>query len=66
MLVELTWNVVHFSGLLNRWFTTLKMRDEAFPVNPQGQTFIQVYNSSVPQRLKVRNNALLGPSGWGG
>jgi hypothetical protein len=66
MLVELTWNIVHFSGLLNRWFTALKMRDEAFSVNPQGQNFVQVYNQAVPRRIKQRNNSLLGANGWGG
>lgn len=65
MLVELTWCIVHFSGLLNRWFTLLKMRDEEFAVTPEGQTFIDVYNAAVPDSIKRRNNALLGPSGWG-
>jgi hypothetical protein len=59
MTVELTWNVVHFSGLLNRWFTTLKMRDEPFAVNSQGHNFVQVYNQSVPKRIKQRNNSLI-------
>lgn len=65
MVVELTWCIVHFSGLLNRWFTVLKMRDEEFAVTPEGQTFIDVYNAAVPDSIKRRNNALLGPSGWG-
>jgi DinB superfamily len=63
-LVELTWCIVHFSGLLNRWFTVLKMRDEEFAVAGD-QTFVDVYNAVVPDSIKRRNNALLGPSGWG-
>jgi hypothetical protein len=66
MLVELTWCIAHFSGLLNRWFTILKVRDEDFAVNPQGQNFIEVYNASLPDSIKARNNQLLGSSGWGG
>ncbi len=65
MLVELTWCIAHFSGLLNRWFTVLKMRDEDFAVNPAGQNFPEVYNQVVPVSIKARNNALLGTSGWG-
>lgn len=65
MLIELTWCIVHFSGLLNRWFTLLKMRDEEFAVTPDGQNFIDVYNAFIPDSIKRRNNALLGPSGWG-
>jgi hypothetical protein len=66
MMVELTWNIAHFSGLLNRWFTTLKMRDEPFALDPQGQDFAQVYNQLVPKSIKRRNNSLLGANGWGG
>jgi len=65
MMVELTWNIVHFSGLLNRWFTLLKMRDEEFAVTPDGQSFVDAYNT-IPESLRIRNNALLGPDGWGG
>ncbi|HEX3880498.1 MAG TPA: hypothetical protein VHW24_26130 [Bryobacteraceae bacterium] len=65
MLVELTWCIAHFSGLLNRWFTVLKVRDEDFAINPSGQDFVQVYNAVLPDSIKARNNALLGKSGWG-
>lgn len=65
MLVELSWCIAHFSGLLNRWFTILKVEDEGFAVNPQGQSFVDVYNAAVPESIKLRNNQLLGGSGWG-
>src|SRR5579871_1858701 len=65
MMVELTWNIVHFSGLLNRWFTLLKVRDEEFAVSPDGSSFVDAYNT-IPESLRARNNALLGPDGWGG
>jgi len=65
MMVELTWNIVHFSGLLNRWFTLLKVRDEEFAVTPDGHSFVDAYNT-IPESLRIRNNALLGPDGWGG
>jgi hypothetical protein len=65
MLVEFTWCLVHFSGLLNRWFTLLKVKDEEFAVNDHGQNFIDVYNAVVPESIRIRNNALLGSSGWG-
>jgi hypothetical protein len=64
MMVELTWCTVHFSGLLNRWFTLLKMRDEEFDVG-NGHTFVENYNATVPASIKVRNNSLLGQTGWG-
>jgi len=65
MLVELTWCIAHFSGLLNRWFTVLKVRDEDFAVNDKNQSFIDIYNATVPQSIRARNNAILGPTGWG-
>lgn len=65
MMAELTWCIAHFSGLLNRWFTVLKVRDEDFAVNAHGQNFVDVYNASVPQSIKARNNELLGSTGWG-
>lgn len=64
MLVELTWLTVHFSGLLNVWFTTLHTFDEA-SVAEDEIDFIAVYNSTVPASIRRRNNALLGPTGWG-
>lgn len=64
MLVELTWCIAHFGGLLNRWFTMLKLRDELFDVAP-GQNYVDVYNASVPESIKARNNQILGPDGWG-
>jgi hypothetical protein len=64
MMVELTWCTVHFSGLLNRWFTLLKTRDEDFDVG-NGHTFVENYNATVPTSIKARNNALLGQAGWG-
>lgn len=27
--------------------------------------FVAAYNAAVPDRIKVRNNNLLGPTGWG-
>jgi len=64
MVVELTWTIVHFAGLLNRWFTLLKVRDEAFAIASDGSSFIDAYNA-LPESLKLRNNALLGSDGWG-
>ncbi|WP_412543712.1 hypothetical protein R8Z50_14850 [Longispora sp. K20-0274] len=63
-LVELTWLVLHFDGLLNRWFTLLRVPDET-SVAADGIDFVAHYNATVPERLKVRNNNLLGPTGWG-
>lgn len=64
MLVELTWLTSHFSGLLNVWFTTLHTYDEAG--HPTDDTdFITTYNTVVPASIRRRNNALLGPTGWG-
>ncbi|MBV9084848.1 MAG: hypothetical protein JOZ62_19390 [Acidobacteriaceae bacterium] len=65
MMVELTWCISHFSGLLNRWFTLLKVKDEDFAVGPNNMDFAAVYNATVPESIKARNNALLGPTGWG-
>lgn len=65
MLVELTWCIVHFAGLLNRWFTVLKVMDET-EVERDGLDFVKHYDETVPERIKVRNNALLSPDGWGG
>jgi hypothetical protein len=64
MLVEFTWCTCHFSGLLNRWFTTLHVRDEEFKVDGT-HTFVDNYNAVVPDRIKQRNNELLGSGGWG-
>ncbi|MGW4115234.1 hypothetical protein ACWEFJ_30535 [Actinosynnema sp. NPDC004786] len=64
MLVELTWLTVHFSGLLNVWFTVLHTYDEA-DVTEDEIDFIAVYNTTVPASIRRRNNSLLGASGWG-
>jgi hypothetical protein len=64
MVVELTWTIAHFAGLLNRWFTLLKLRDEAFAIAPEGASFLDAYDA-LPESLKARNNALLGADGWG-
>ena len=64
MLIELTWCIAHYGGLLNRWFTALKVRDEEYDVAP-GKTFPANYNDAVPESIKVRNNQLLGLDGWG-
>jgi alkylhydroperoxidase family enzyme len=64
MLVELTWCIAHFDGLLNTWFTVLRVMDET-TVDSDGIDFVTVYNSQVPERIKVRNNNLLGTTGWG-
>lgn len=64
MLVELTWCIVHFSGLLNTWFTLIKVMDET-DEQRDGINFVGVYNDVVPESIKVRNNALLGADGWG-
>jgi hypothetical protein len=69
MLVELTWCIVHFAGLLNKWFTVLKVLDEPYRVTGEkepSKTFAEVYNENVPESIKKRNNALLGTDGWGG
>jgi hypothetical protein len=64
MLVELTWCIAHFGGLLNHWFTVLRVRDEDDP-DRDGIDFVAVYNKVVPDSIKVRNNNLLGADGWG-
>ncbi len=64
MLVELTWCIVHFDGLLNTWFTVLRVMDET-GVEEDGIDFVALYNTQVPERIKVRNNNLLGATGWG-
>jgi hypothetical protein len=64
MLVELTWCICHFGGLLNKWFTVLRVRDEDYPV-AGGNTFVQNYEAVVPESIKQRNNAVLGANGWG-
>ena len=64
MLVEMTWCIVHFAGLLNKWFTVMKIMDET-DADTDGIDFVSVYNSTVPEKIKKRNNALLGDSGWG-
>ncbi|MEU7482281.1 hypothetical protein AB0A63_40380 [Lentzea sp. NPDC042327] len=64
MLVELTWLTVHFSGLLNVWFTVLHTFDEASAADDEID-FITVYNTTVPAAVRRRNNALLGATGWG-
>ena len=67
MVVEITWCMAHFGGLLNRWFVLMKVKDEEFEVNPEnGNSFIDEYNQNVPGKIKERNNQLLGPDGWGG
>ena len=73
MFLELSWNVCHFGGLLNRWFTILKMHDESGrPVGiPDGwrdeffPDFVSAYNQAVPPSIRVRNNNLLGKDGFG-
>lgn len=65
MTVELTWCIVHFDGLLNSWFTVLRVRDETGAEDELGGDFVAAYNAEVPDRIKVRNNNLLGPTGWG-
>jgi len=64
MLVELTWCIAHFSGLLNHWFTVLRVRDED-NAERDGIDFVSFYNRVVPESIKVRNNNLLGQDGWG-
>lgn len=64
MFVELTWCICHFGGLLNKWFTVLRVRDEDYPV-AGGKTFVQNYEAAVPESIKQRNNALLADDGWG-
>ncbi len=63
--VELTWCIVHFDGLLNAWFTVLRVIDETGAEDELGRDFVASYNAEVPDRIKVRNNNLLGPTGWG-
>ena len=64
MLVELTWCIVHFSGLLNNWFTVMKVMDETDP-DRDGLNFVAIYNEIVPESIKIRNNKILGSEGWG-
>lgn len=65
MLVELVWCICHFGGLLNKWFTVLRVQDEDYAVTADGKTFLDLYNQ-LPAKIIERNNALLGPNGWGG
>ncbi len=74
MFIELTWNICHFNGLLNNWFTLLKMHDEQGRPNgleddlPDGiyyPDFVANYNQFVPESIIIRNNELLKPSGFG-
>lgn len=64
MLVEMSWCICHFNGLLNNWFTVLRVMDEV-DKDKDEIDFVGVYNSVVPESIKVRNNSLLGSSGWG-
>lgn len=64
MLVEMTWCIAHFSGLLNSWFTILKVADED-DQEIYGIDFFENYNQTVPASIKERNNKILGSSGWG-
>lgn len=64
MIVELTWCIAHFDGLLNTWFTVLRVMDET-DEQRDGIDFVAAYNQQVPERIKVRNNNLLGVTGWG-
>jgi hypothetical protein len=64
MLVELTWCIVHFAGLLNKWFTVLRVMDET-DEKRDGVNFVDFYNKTVPASIKARNNALLRKDGWG-
>lgn len=63
-LVELTWCILHFAGLLNKWFTVLRVMDETDAAR-DGVDFVGHYNATIPPRIKERNNAVLGPEGWG-
>lgn len=65
MVVELSWCIVHFAGLLNKWFTFMRMRDEEFAIDETGETFIDAYNKTLPDSIKKRNNQILGEDGWG-
>jgi hypothetical protein len=65
MLVELSWCICHFNGLLNPWFTVLRVFDEVDKVKDEID-FVGVYNSVLPDSIKDRNNGLLAPNGWGG
>jgi hypothetical protein len=65
MFVELAWCIVHFAGLLNRWFIVLKVMDET-DADRDGVDFVGFYNQVVPESIKKRNNQLLEPDGWGG
>ena len=64
MIVELTWCIVHFSGLLNKWFTVLQIMDET-SVEVDGIDFVAAYNATVPESIRTRNNNLLVSDGWG-
>lgn len=64
MYVELTWCICHFGGLLNKWFTILKVKDEEYPV-AGGNSFVANYNALVPEEVRIRNNQILGADGWG-
>jgi len=64
MLVELSWCICHFNGLLNNWFTVLRVMDEV-DKNVDEIDFVGVYNGIVPESIKVRNNSLLRHNGWG-
>ena len=57
VVVELMWLIGHFAGLLNHWFTALRVPDE-----PE---FVDTYNKIVPVSVRKRNNGVLGATGWG-
>ncbi|MCP2163383.1 carboxymuconolactone decarboxylase family protein [Goodfellowiella coeruleoviolacea] len=58
MLVEITWLITHFNGLLNTWFTVLRTTDES-SLSEDGVEFVARYNRDVPASIRRRNNALL-------
>jgi hypothetical protein len=64
VIVELTWCIGHFAGLLNKWFIVLKIADES-DESVYGFNFFDEYNKTIPNSIKARNNALLGKTGWG-
>lgn len=59
MLIEVTWCVAHFAGLLNDWMTFMRLEDETFVVDANGDSFVSSYNKVVPESIKVRNNGLI-------
>jgi hypothetical protein len=64
MIVELTWCINYSTGLLNKWLTLMRVKEETESMEDK-INFAAIYNEVVPESVKERNNCLLGNDGWG-